>query len=209
MSMTSRALRVLLACALSLAFTPNAWASIPTRFEVFSQNEILKDEFVKRDGETTELDLKYIHRLTEMARTELRMTVANVLPTNLAATQSETRVAQQILGHSLERWFETSEWAQNTFGDTVKSVEEPFGQGVSIQDASGQSHRVQMKMKAARAIASINYTGWVDASLGYQLSSGTVGLEISRVVGKGKKVSLNHTSDSDDSRQVIAYQFEW
>jgi hypothetical protein len=205
-----RAARFIAAFAMSFPLTPKAYAAVPKRFDIYNSNDrYTTSEFVRRDGEVAELDLTYIKELSERARTELRMSVADVLPTDMKASESESRVAQQILSHSLERWFDTSPWAKDTFGDTVKAVEEPFGKGMTMEDESGQTHKLQVKMKAARTLASINYTGWVNASLGYQVSSGTVAFEVSHKVAQNQKISFNHSSNNEESRQIVAYQIDF
>lgn len=203
--LVGRGLKALVMAAVSLASTPTLAYSVTVRTTL----DPVHDGFVQYSGEAAELNLTYIHRLTEIARTDLKMSVADFVPTTMSASESETRVARQIVGHSLERWFENSPWARANISETIKAVEAPLNRGLRVTDQNGVTHRLQMGVKAARALASLSYTGWVNATLAYQVTSQTLGLEISRQLARGQKLILSHVADTNESRQIVAYQFEW
>jgi hypothetical protein len=206
------ALRVFLAALVTLASRP-ATAAVPQRLNglilQMSAMNSSNPEFIVRSGSGAELDLSYIRQLTEMARADLRMTVADVIPTNLKATDHEAKIARQIIGHSLERWFEQSAWARDNIGEALQALEAPLNTEVRMKSASGVAHTVKMHLKAARAIASVTYSGWVNATLAYQITSRTLGFEVSRAIAKNQKVIFTASTQPEESRQIVGYRYEF
>lgn len=206
------AFRIFLGVAVTLASRP-VFASTPQRLNglvlQISNENSSNPEFVVRTGSGAELDLNYVRQLTQMARADLRMSVADVIPTSLKATESEAKIAKQIIGHSLERWFENSRWARDNIGEALQALEAPLKSEISIKGASGVAHKVAMHVKAARAIASVTYTGLVNATLAYQITSQTLGFEVSRQITKSQKVVFTASTQPEETRQIVEYQYEF
>lgn len=202
---TKIAIRVLVALAVTFASIPSLGAVPQTIQYRYTQSR----GFVVQAEEGQALDLGYIQRLSQLARKELRMSVADYIPTNLSTTDSDRTLARQIIGHSIERWLSSSSIAQESFGEVIQAIEAPLDQSVSIKDRSGVEHKIGFGVKAARAIASLNYTGIVEATLAYQVTSNTLGLEIARRIGAHQKLVVNHIQAASEVRETIAWQMDW
>ncbi len=210
-SKVNLALRISLAIAVTLASCPSL-ASVPQRIQMTTMELAginTSAEFIVHNGHSSELDLSYISHLTSMARKDLKMSVADVIPTNMKSTESESKIARQIIGHSLIRWFETSSWSRGNIGEALRALEAPLAAEVTMKDKSGYAHKVNMNVKATRAIASIDYTGWVDASVAYQITSRTLGFEVSKATAKGQRVMFIASTQPEETRQIVGYQIDW
>lgn len=208
---TNSALRIILAMAMTLSACPSL-AAVPQKLQVNTMDLAgiqYSTEFVVRNGSDSELDLSYISHLTAMARRDLKMSVADVIPTNMKTSESESKIARQIIGHSLVRWVEGSTWARDNIGEALQALEAPLQSEVTMKDRTGHAHKVNLNMKATRAIASVNYSGWVNASLAYQITSRTLGFEVSKMIARGQKVIFTATTQPEESRQIVGYQLEW
>lgn len=201
-----RILRLVLAALFSLSSIPTL-AAVPRSLASYSS--VRSQTFVVRSQEGKELDLTYIRNLTQIARAELRMSVADFVPANLSESDSELEVARQIIGHSLEKWLSSAEIANGALGEAVRAVDQPLSGSVAVKSDSGVVHKVSMNVTAARSIASVSYSGWVDATVAYQISSQTLGVEVSREIGSNQKVVFNHTDHPDETRDIIGLQMSW
>lgn len=198
------AIKVAMALIVTFASIPSLGA-VPQSLRLTYRYQ---QSFVVQANAGQELDLNYIRRLSELAHSELKMSVADFIPTNLSPDASESKLARQIIGHSLEKWLSSSETAE-AFGEAVAAIEKPLSQSVAVTDSAGVQHKIGFNVKAARAIASINYTGFVDATLAYQVTSNTVALQVNRKLTQNQKVVLNQTINSGESRHVIAWQMDF
>lgn len=198
-----------MAAVISAVSTP-CFSAIPQTINFITYNMSLQQtSFVRDERGHTELDLSYIRQLSQLARNELKMSAADFIPSGLKNTDSEIKVAQQIIGHSLERWFSSSEIANGAIGDAIRTIEEPMAQSMDVRDSSGRHHKVAMNVKASRAIASVTYTGVINATLAYQVTSRTIAFEAIHKLKSDQKIVFNSTSHPQETRQMIAWQMSW
>lgn len=203
---TQRVLRLSLAVLFSLSSIPSLGA-VPKSLASYSA--LRSNAFVVRSEEGKELDLGYIRNLTQIARAELRMTVADFVPSNMSESDSEMEVARQIIGHSLEKWFSSAEIANGALGEAIRAVDQPLSGSMAVKSETGVVHKVSMNVIAARSIASVSYSGWVNASVAYQVSSQTFGVEVSRNLSSTQKLVFNHTDHPDETRDIVGLQMSW
>jgi hypothetical protein len=219
---------IILALIVNFASTP-ALAAVPGQLSQF-QNEtrststtlaercqpgetymipISETKFINQQANSTQLDLSYIRSLSEIARADLKMTVKDMVPLDMQATNSQGEVAGRILGFSIDRWLSTNPFAKDTLGAAVQSIEAPLKQEISIGNDSGQKHSIKMDFKATRGLASISYQGLVNARVGYQVIDRKLGVEVSHSLGNRREIVINHSLDSNESREIVAFRMEW
>ncbi len=165
--------------------------------------------FIRRSSGRTELDLSYIRHLSRLSRDELRMTPADFIPSRLQASDSERKIAQQIFGHSIERWLSSGKVLSSTAREALRSLDQPISQSMSLKSSGGAVHKIAMNIKAARALASVTYTGLVKATLAYQVTSRTLGLEIAHQLSHRQNLMFTSSSEPSESRHLVAWQFSW
>lgn len=208
MSLVFRIICATITLLITLASLP-ALAMTPVTIQYLSYHDE-QPTFVRHESDNSrELDLNYIQKLNQLAQKELKMSVADFVPRNLKDSDSQAKIARQIIGHSVERWFSSHEIANGSIGEVIRNIDRPMSHGMQTKDASGVNHKVSVNVKAARAIASVNYSGYVDASIAYQVTSNSLGVEISRCLNTSQKVVLTHTSHAHESRQILAWQMSW
>lgn len=157
----------------------------------------------------SELNLSYIASLSEMARQDIRVRIEDYVPLNMSATGSEASVAREIIGRTFEKWAASNDFAQKTVGQALENIEKPLNSEVTHKDAAGVEHSLQFKVNASRAIASVSYAGYVNASLDYHVADQSLGLQISRPKSPNQKWIFNHTREGGDSRELVGYQIQF
>jgi len=189
-----------LTLSLILFLATVAEAAVPGRL-VIRQSEFI----VVSDG-TKELDLTYIHDLIEMARTELRLSAADVIPMHMRATDQESKVSREILSHTISRFIERSDLA---ISNTVRALEAPFQGNMEIAGQNGTSHKLGMDLDASRAVASVSYSGYFNGTVKYQVSDQRLDIEFSQSLGDSSRIVFNHSETDDETLDMIGLVAQW
>jgi hypothetical protein len=119
---------------------------------------------------------------------------------------SSNTVFSKIADKSLSTFINSDEVRATPFGKTTKTVEEKLKQDVTIQQGEIK-HKLVFSVQAFQTTARVDYTGFVNATLKYQASEASTGLEVFEKVTKDKDLVLSHVAKPAD--QISAVSMRW
>ena len=204
---TSKRFGAVLASAAMILSSVNAFGAIPRDFYMISTTQISSTS----TREVSALDLTYMRQLSELAHQDMRMSVTDYIPTNMAPTNDESKVSREILTRSLGRWMEASDWGREHVREPLKAIEKPLSPNFTMTDEEGLNHQLNFKVDTTHALAQLQYRGYVDAQVNYQIAAQSLGVEVSRPMNlhKNARFVYQHTSNSADNRDLVGWQMSW
>lgn len=164
---------VIIAIMMSLFLLPaQSWAAIPPTFQCYN-------------ADSQEIDLRAVGQLHYALKQ--RLNVAMYIPTNMRATTSQSRVAGQILGHSLENMVKDGRFADIGWLNAIGNFENAFSTRLEIgksksadgaKTAQKVNHEMQFNLRPVQSAATIEYQGYVNARMAYSVANQSVDLTL-------------------------------
>jgi len=151
-------------------------------------------------------------RPVESSRVTRPEDVAQVIPANMAPTNDGSRVATQILDHSLTNWFNSEAVRSTSFGRGAHQLEKQLRTDVSFGGAKPEEtkHNLRFQMKATQTQAQVAYSGITNAQLTYFVTQNKTDLELrEQVPGLRTQLVVNHTVAPDDRRDTLSLRWSW
>ncbi len=132
--------------------------------------------------------------------------VSMMIPTNMAASNDTGHIASQILDRSMQSLFNSEYFKSTDLGKTSHKVEKSMQQNVTIGGTAPNSiqHNFKFNMQAAQGKALIDYSGFANAQLSYQVSSQELNLEIYHHLSGNVKLAYNHINNPTDQRDTVS-----
>ncbi len=156
-----------------------------------------------------EIDTNYILTLQSLFSAEQKFSAAHYIPTNMAPSRSESKVASQILTQTFSYWLDNSRHIYKSINQTLETLEEGLKSETQMVSKTGQRHSVKMVLNAARGVAAIVYKGKVSAKMEYAAIDSRAKFQVSKTLASGFEWGLEHSIVQTDSRQqfTITYRF--
>ncbi|MBX7232733.1 MAG: hypothetical protein K1X29_11685, partial [Bdellovibrionales bacterium] len=131
----------------------------------------------------------------------------DIIPLSMTATNSQGNVTRKILSHSLDQFVSAKKKNKDFWGRSLRSMEKPLGDGLSVNDQRGRQH--QLKMEIHGTGPSLMYKGIINASLDYKTDSRTLAFAVTQKITTAQQIVLKHSKNSDESLSTFGYQITW
>jgi hypothetical protein len=136
--------------------------------------------------------------------------VAKVIPANMQPTTDQTKVASQILDHSVSAFFDSDAIKRSDMGRTAKQVEQSMQTEQSFGSGEPNSikHSVKFSMKATESRADIEYTGLTNAQMTYYVAQTKTNLEVREPVkALGTNLVYNNIISPGETRNTLSVRW--
>lgn len=138
--------------------------------------------------------------------------VAKVIPSDMATTQDQTKVASQILDHSVSAFFDSDAIKQSDMGRTAKQVEQSMQTEQTFGGSSPDSikHSVKFTMKATEERADLEYTGLTNAQMTYYVAQEKTNFEVREPVKMlGTNLVYNNIIAPGETRNTLSVRWKF
>lgn len=189
----------------------SAFSSVP-RFSFLSPNMSIcaKEEsqkLIRVQSGDQEINLKYLDFLSKLEISNSTLSADDIIPLSMTATNSQGNVTRKILSHSLDQFVSAKKKNKDFWGRSLRSMEKPLGDGLSVNDQRGRQH--QLKMEIHGTGPSLMYKGIINAALDYKADSRTLAFEVTQKITTAQQIVLKHSKNSDESLSTFGYQITW
>jgi hypothetical protein len=179
----------------SYAFTSVSYAAIPQTIPSASYDGV-------------DLDLTQINKV-ESARDIHQADVAQVIPTNMQASEDTFQVGKQIADHAFSNWLKSEQIRSSNLGRSAETIQQNLQHNVSLGKTgdNGVEHKVNFQIQPGTAQAIVKYTGMVNANLSYRASNAEWKLELSQKLASSTDLVVYQTSRSDERTNNISVRW--
>ncbi|MGE0634571.1 MAG: hypothetical protein AB7O96_19305 [Pseudobdellovibrionaceae bacterium] len=130
--------------------------------------------------------------------------VEKIIPLDLTPEMTDDKIAAKIADRSFSNFMKTPAVQNSYLGRTAKSVEKATQTNVTIQESPNSiAHKFKFQMLAFQNEALIKYSGYMNASLKYEIAHSLVNFEVTEPISKAQEVVFNYQSSSTNTLNQI------
>lgn len=136
--------------------------------------------------------------------------VAKVIPLDFKEGESQSTVLTRIADRGFSLWFNSSAIKSSAVGRMAETAQEKLKTDVVVPASSsgGVSHKFSFRLEAFQALAKIEYTGWLNASLKYDAKSSQTGVFFTEKILE-KDLVVSHTANREQDLSMVALAWSW
>ncbi|MBK7844893.1 MAG: hypothetical protein IPJ71_14605 [Bdellovibrionales bacterium] len=167
----------------------------------------IRNPFLMHETESKNLDLSYIEKIRPRP-IDFQFRTEDYIPTCLAPSDDANYVASRIFAHSLGSVLGSPKIRNSSIGQVANTLNQSLNSSLQIESANSKiKHKVQFALRAAETKAAINYSGYLQAQLAYQIDRSELGFEMSGHLNQNAKLAFNHKASSGDVRNMLTLQW--
>jgi hypothetical protein len=149
--------------------------------------------FFKDKGAAISPDL--ISDFHAIRSSQVKLDAAKLIPQDLKPSEDQNDVFSKVADRGLTSWFNSDEMRATSLGKAAKTVEQELQQEVILQTEDLVQHKFNFNVQAFQALAQIQYKGFFNSALRYNLAQSKFDLEVSRQMFGDKELLLSANSD--------------
>jgi hypothetical protein len=139
------------------------------------------------------------------------------LPSQLVATDSSQTNLRKISDRAMQVWIKSPMMQQFSFVQSARMVEKAmktevdFGGGDLDPDSDAKQiqHKVNFQVQAFQALSKVDYKGYVNASLTYNLRDQKTGLEIREKILRNKDLYVIHSTSRSENLSAVGIKWDF
>lgn len=132
-----------------------------------------------------------------------------ILPTSLAPGETSESFLTKMADNSLSLYWKHSPLRHSAAGKAVETAEKKLNVEAVYQDDNQVSHRFNFKVLAIQALAKIQYTGWVNAALNYDLKAARAAAEVSEAISDKNDLVVSHEMSNTEQKSAVSLKWKW
>lgn len=132
-----------------------------------------------------------------------------ILPDKIADGETTNSFLTKMADNSLSLAWKNSPLRYSAAGKAVETAEKKLNVEAVYQDAHQVSHKFNFKVLAIQALAKIQYTGWVNAALNYDLKAARAAAEVSEALSERNDLVLRHEVSNTEQTSAVSLQWKW
>lgn len=133
----------------------------------------------------------------------------DILPNKLAADETSSSFLTKVADNSISHYWKHSPLRHSPAGKAVESAEKKLNVEASYKDEDNIDHRFNFKVMAMQALAKIQYTGWVNAALNYDLKDARAAAEVSEALSDKNDLVLSHEISNAEQKSAVSLSWKW
>lgn len=132
-----------------------------------------------------------------------------ILPDKVAPDETTQSFLTKMADNSLSLYWKNSPLRHSTAGKAVETAEKKLNVEAVYQDDHQVSHRFNFKVLAIQALAKIQYTGWVNAALNYDLKAARAAAEVTEQLSERNDLVLSHEVSNTEQKSAVSLKWKW
>lgn len=132
-----------------------------------------------------------------------------ILPDKVVPGETTQSFLTKMADNSLALYWRNSPLRYSQAGKAVEAAEKKLNVEAVYQDDNQISHRFNFKVLAIQALAKIQYTGWVNAALNYDLKAARAAAEVTEQLSDKNDLVLSHEVSSTEQKSAVSLKWKW
>jgi hypothetical protein len=133
-----------------------------------------------------------------------------IIPADVTAQAPSDEVLKKIGDKAVNVWLKSSAMQKVSLVQAAQKVEQAMKAEVNLAPAdSDVKQKLNFQIQAFQTTSKIDYTGYVDASVSYNLRDQKTGYEVRRKVLRNKDLFVNHTSTKNQDMSSVGLKWSF
>lgn len=155
------------------------------------------------------------YEVTEIPKYEIpplltREEANKVLPSNIQSTDRASDVLQRIGDRALNLWLKSSSMKNVQIVQAAQKVQDAMKAEVNLAPENSEvQHKVNFQVQALEAVSRVDYSGYVNATVSFNVRNNRTGYELRRKVLRDKDFFVNHTSSKQEDLSSVGLRWSF
>jgi hypothetical protein len=162
---------------------------------------------------SAKVNVRKTKRLTLPEKTEAKsltdLLTVDILPASLAENATSDSLLAKVADNSLALYWRNSPLRYSATGKAIETAEKKLNVQATYRDQNHVDHKFNFKVLALQALAKIQYTGWVNAALNYDLKAARAAAEVIEPLSDKKDLVLSHEVGSGEQKSAVSLKWKW
>lgn len=134
-----------------------------------------------------------------------------ILPSSLDQNESDEKTLKRMGDKAFQVWLKSSSMQKLKVVQAAQNVEKAMKTEVHIggNNPNEVQHKVNFQVQALQATSKIDYKGYVDASVTYNLRDQVSGVELREKIMKDKDLYVNHSSSKEENLSSVGMKWSF
>jgi hypothetical protein len=155
------------------------------------------------------------YKVTEIPKYEIppllsREDLNKIIPNGVTATEPSDEVLKKIGDKAVNVWLKSSSMQKVSLVQAAQKVEQAMKAEVNLapEDADVKQ-KLNFQVQAFQSVSKIDYTGYVDATVSYNMREQKTGYEVRRKVMHNKDLFVNHTATKEENLSTVGLKWSF
>lgn len=162
---------------------------------------------------SAKINIKKTKRLVMPAKIQYQplaeVLTPEIIPSDIKEGDSGEVVLTKMADKGLAMYWNNSPMRHSSAGRAVEAAEKKLNLQAEYRDENKVQHKINFKVMAVQALAKIQYTGWVNAALNYDLKAARAEAEVSEPLSDKKDLVLSHEVKSGEQKSAVSLKWKW
>lgn len=166
----------------------------------------IKKSRIHKDFKVTEIPEYEIPPL--LTREDLN----KIIPKNVTPLDPSSDVLRKMSDKAVQVWLKSSTMQNMSVVQTAQKVEQAMKAEVALgspDEEGGVQHKLNFQVQAFQALSTVDYKGYVDATVSYNAREHKSGVEVRERVLKNKDLYVNHTTSKDEDLSSVGLKWSF
>ncbi len=134
-----------------------------------------------------------------------------ILPSQIDQNESDEKNLKRIGDRAFQVWMKSGTMQKLSVVQAAQKVESAMKAEVKIggNDPSQVQHKVNFQVQALQATSKVDYKGYVDASVTYNLKDQVSAVELREKIMKDKDLYVNHSSSKSENLSSVGMKWSF
>jgi hypothetical protein len=132
-----------------------------------------------------------------------------ILPSSIQENESGHEVLAQMADNTASLWWSTTPLRNTGLGRAADAAEKKMNIQAAFEDENKIRHFFNFKVLAMQALARIEYKGWVNAIISYDIRGTKTEAEISDKISTGQDFIISQSVTTAESKSQIGLRWDW
>lgn len=133
-----------------------------------------------------------------------------IIPSNVSASDPSNEVLKKIGDKAVNVWLKSSAMQQVSIVQAAQKVEQAMKAEVNLAPEDSEiKHKLNFQVQAFQTVSKVDYTGYVDATVSYNIRDQKAGYEVRRKILRNKDFFVNHTDTKSEGLSSVGLKWNF
>ena len=155
------------------------------------------------------------YKVTEIPKYDIppllsREDLNKILPSGVSSSEPSDAVLKKMGDKAVNVWLKSSAMKDVKLVQAANKVEQAMKAEVNLSPTDSEvKQKLKFQVQAFESVSKIDYTGYVDATVSYNLREQKSGYEVRRKVLHNKDLFVNHSNSKSESLSTVGLKWSF
>lgn len=133
-----------------------------------------------------------------------------IIPSNMTGNEPSSEVLKKMGDKAVNVWLKSSSMQKVSLVQAAQKVEQAMKAEVNFAEPEDDvQHKLNFQVQAFQTMSKVDYTGYVDATVSYNMREQKAGYEVRRKVLRNKDLFVNHSDGKSENLSSVGLKWSF